>query len=53
MLPDFTVIFGNNQRRLDTTMESNPEVKNAKQKGQEMHVELLKRLIPNGASKWS
>ena len=51
-IPDYTVIYGYNQRRRDQTMASNPEVVEAKQKGQQMHIELLKRLIPDASAKW-
>lgn len=52
-LPDYTVMFGDGQRRIDLTLSENPALRNTKQKGQEMHLELLRRLIPNASSKWS
>ncbi|KAF7194582.1 hypothetical protein HII31_04088 [Pseudocercospora fuligena] len=51
-LADYTVVFGNNQRRLDMSMANNAEVREAKAKGQQMHVELLRKLIPDASAKW-
>lgn len=52
VLPDFTVVYGDNQRRVDRTLERNEEIRTMKVSGQEKQVELLKRLMPNAASKW-
>lgn len=50
-LPDYTVVYGDDQRRLNTTLADNPEVREAKQKGQTMQIELLKNVIPD-SPKW-
>ncbi|CAK4030203.1 Hypothetical predicted protein [Lecanosticta acicola] len=50
-LPDYTVVYGDNQRRINTTVANNAEVRDAKDKGQMMQIELLKKLIPD-APKW-
>jgi dynactin-6 len=52
VLADYTVVYGNGQRRRNTTLAENEEVREAKLKGQELQVQLLKRLIPNSAAKW-
>jgi dynactin-6 len=51
-IKDFTVVYGDGQRRLNKTLMENAEVREAKHKGQEMQVQLLKRLIPNASAKW-
>lgn len=52
-LPDYTVVFGDNQRRHNQTMADNAEVRDAKRRGQELHIEMLKKLIPNASHKWT
>lgn len=52
-IPDYTVIYGDNQRRHNQTMASNPEVRDAKRKGQELHIQLLKKLIPDASAKYA
>jgi dynactin-6 len=49
---DFTVLFGNGQRRRDKTMEGSEDSRAQRVKAQEKHVEMLKRLIPDGKAKW-
>ncbi|KAJ9618718.1 hypothetical protein H2203_008922 [Taxawa tesnikishii (nom. ined.)] len=51
-LPDFTVVFGFGQRRVDTTMKTREDVRELKQKGQLMHIDALKRLVPSNTAKW-
>ena len=51
-LEDFTVIFGDGKRRMDKTMRDNTAVMDAKSKGQDMAIELMKRMVGNTASKW-
>ena len=50
-LPDYTVVYGDDQHRKDTTLASHSEIEEAKRIGQEKHVEVLKKLIPNAAAK--
>lgn len=52
MLPDFTVVYGNNQRRLDQTLVNHAENREAKHKAQIMHVELLRKLLVDASAKW-
>ena len=49
---DFTVLFGNRQRRRDKTLVDSEDLRGQRIKAQEKHVEVLKRLIPDGKSKW-
>ena len=51
-LADYTVVFGNNQRRVDTTMAEHQEIRAAKWKGHVMHLDLLKTLIPDASANW-
>jgi len=51
-IEDFTVVHSNGQRRVDTTLKEHAEMRDAKMAGQEKTVELMRRLIPNAASKW-
>ncbi|KAI5236999.1 hypothetical protein E4T43_08217 [Aureobasidium subglaciale] len=43
-LPDFTIVYGENARRIDTTTKTRSDVRDLKVKGQLMHIETLKRL---------
>ena len=49
---DFTVLFGNEQRRTDKTLLDSEDLRGQRIKAQEKHVEVLKRLIPDGKAKW-
>lgn len=49
---DFTVIFGDGKRRRDKTLVDSADVRSARTKGQERHVEALKRLVPDAKAKW-
>jgi dynactin-6 len=51
-LPDFTIVYGGNSRRIDTTARTRPDVRDLKLKGQMMHIETLKRLVPSNTMKW-
>ncbi|KAH0293124.1 trimeric LpxA-like protein [Aureobasidium namibiae CBS 147.97] len=51
-LPDFTIVYGGNARRIDTTAKNRPDVRDLKLKGQVMHIETLKRLVPSNTMKW-
>ena len=52
VLPDFTIVYGDGQRRIDQTIKNHPEIGSARKLGQEKTVALLQRLIPSTASKW-
>ena len=49
---DFSVVFGGGQTRRDKTMEDSEDSRAQRVKAQEKHVEMLKRLIPDGKAKW-
>jgi len=49
---DFTVVFGDGQRRKDTTTLGSEEIQKQRVKAQEKHVEVLKKLIVDGKTKW-
>ncbi|KAF2724813.1 trimeric LpxA-like protein [Polychaeton citri CBS 116435] len=51
-IPDYTVTFGHDQRRMDRTLASNPSIRDARLRGHAMEIDLLKKLIPNAAEKW-
>ncbi|QIW99461.1 hypothetical protein AMS68_004979 [Peltaster fructicola] len=52
-LEDYTVIYGDNLVRKDASAASNASYRDARLTGQERHVEVLRRKIPNGAVKFS
>ncbi|KAF1984269.1 trimeric LpxA-like protein [Aulographum hederae CBS 113979] len=52
VVPDFTVIYGNNQRRIDKTAREHAEINRLKSMGNIMHHKTLSRLLPNNAAKW-
>ncbi|CAK1364697.1 hypothetical protein CB0940_08354 [Cercospora beticola] len=52
-LPDYTIVYGDNQRRHDHTMADNAEIRDAQRKGQVLHIETLQKLIPNASHKWT
>jgi hypothetical protein len=49
---DFEVVFGGGQKRRDGTMEGSEDMRVQRVKAQEKHVEMLKRLVPDGKAKW-
>ncbi|KAF2220869.1 trimeric LpxA-like protein [Elsinoe ampelina] len=53
VLPDFTVVLEKGHQRLDTTTSSRRDIQDLKIKGQAMHVDTLKRLIPSSIAKWA
>ncbi|KAF4554869.1 Hypothetical protein D9617_3g019380 [Elsinoe fawcettii] len=52
-LPDFTVLLDAGHSRIDTTTSSRRDIQDLKIKGQVMHVDTLKRLIPSNIAKWA
>ncbi|KAL1297315.1 hypothetical protein AAFC00_004866 [Neodothiora populina] len=52
-VPDYTVVFGENTRRIDTTSKSRADIRDLKIKSHHLHIETLKRLIPSNAAKWA
>ena len=53
VLEDYTVVYGDGQRRVDKTMKAHEEIRAAKMDGQEKAVQLMKTMIPNAAAKWA
>ncbi|TIA04824.1 trimeric LpxA-like protein [Aureobasidium pullulans] len=51
-LPDFTIVYGENARRTDATTKTRSDVRDLKLKGQLMHIDTLKRLVPSNTMKW-
>lgn len=49
---DFTVVFGDGQRRRDKTLVKSEDVKRQRIRAQEKHVEVLRKLVPDGKAKW-
>ena len=52
VLEDFTVVFGENRRRVDGTLRDRREIRELKLKGREKEAEVLRSLIPDGSAKW-
>jgi hypothetical protein len=52
VLGDFVVVFGEGRRRRDGTVEDSGEVRRRRVEAHERHVEVLKKLIPDGKEKW-
>lgn len=52
LVEDFTVVFGDGQRRRDKTLVENEEIQKQRVKAQEKHVDVLKKLVPDGKIKW-
>jgi dynactin-6 len=52
VLEEFTVVFGEGRRRRDGTVEESEEVRRQRVRVHERHVEVLKKLIPDGKGKW-
>ena len=49
---DFTVVFGDGRRRRDKTLVESGDIQKQRVKAQEKYVEVLKKLIVDGKSKW-
>lgn len=52
VLADYTIIYGQNQRRKDKTMERNQLVKNIKAAAHQKQIKGLQQLIPSNLAKW-
>lgn len=53
VLEDFTILYGQNQRRKDTTMERNQLVRDIKAVALQKQIKGLQQLIPSNLAKWS
>jgi dynactin-6 len=52
-LPDYTVVFGGAQQRIDRTLQLRPEILQAKMAVHAKQLDMFKRLIPNNIAKWA
>lgn len=52
VLEDYTIIYGQNQRRKDKTMEQNDLVKDIKAAAHQKQIKGLQQLIPSNLAKW-
>lgn len=52
VLEDYTIIYGQNQRRKDKTMERNQLVKDIKAVAHQKQIKGLQQLIPSNLAKW-
>lgn len=53
MLPDYTVVFGGCQKRVDKTLQQRPDVLEAKMAVHKKQLEMFRRLITNNVAKWT
>lgn len=51
-LPDYTVVFGGNQRRVDKTLQLRPEILDVKMAVHAKQLDMFRKLIPNNIQKW-
>ncbi|TKX20580.1 hypothetical protein C1H76_7391 [Elsinoe australis] len=52
-LSDFTIVLDKGESRPDTTISNRQDIQDLKLKGQTMHVDTLRRLIPSNIAKWA
>ena len=52
VLPDFTVVYGLGQRRVDTVLRDLKEMRDLRVKARDMEIGLLRTLIADGSLKW-
>ena len=52
VVEDFTVVFGYGERRVDSVLRDQEEMKETRMKGRTKEIELLKTLIPDGGAEW-
>ncbi|KAF2734226.1 trimeric LpxA-like protein [Polyplosphaeria fusca] len=52
-LPDFTVVYGASERRIDYTTQARPELQEAKMMMHTKQIEIFKKLVPNNVTKWT
>ena len=53
VLDDFTVVYGTGQRRVNTVLRDQQQIRDMKIKGREKELRLLRTLIPDASIKWS
>nr|POE47047.1 dynactin subunit 6 [Quercus suber] len=52
VLEDFEVIFSEGKRRIDTTVQKNAEIREARRMGHDKMMDVLRTLIVDGGAKW-
>ncbi|KAK5703657.1 hypothetical protein LTR17_021933 [Elasticomyces elasticus] len=52
VLEDFTVVYGDGQRRIDKTTKKHKEVRDLKKEAQVKAVQVISTMIPNFSAKW-
>jgi hypothetical protein len=51
-VPDYTVVYGPNQMRTDSTLKEHEIVGKMREKAHERQIEGLQALIPSNLAKW-
>lgn len=52
-LPDFTVVFSGNMKRVDKTLQQRPDILEAKMAVHKKQLDMFRRLIANNIAKWT
>ncbi|ORY12834.1 trimeric LpxA-like protein [Clohesyomyces aquaticus] len=52
-IPDFTVVYSGLEKRVNKTLQSRPELQQAKVVMHTKQLEIFKKLVPNNVSKWT
>ncbi|KAF2749698.1 trimeric LpxA-like protein [Sporormia fimetaria CBS 119925] len=52
-IPDFTVVYGAGEKRTNLTLQSRPEILQAKAMTHRKQIDMFKRLMPNNIAKWT
>lgn len=51
-LPDYTVVYGVSERRVDTTMQARPDLRETKMLMHGKQIDVFRKLIPNNVAKY-
>jgi dynactin-6 len=51
-LPDYTVVYGGSEQRIDKTLQLRPEIAEAKMAIHRKQLDMFKKLVPNQIAKW-
>jgi dynactin-6 len=52
-LPDYTVVFGGSQQRIDKSLQMRPEILDARMTIHKKQLDMFRKLIPNNIAKWT
>lgn len=52
-MPDYTVVYSGVERRVDRTLQTRPEVQQARAMMHIKQIEVFKKLLPNNLAKWT